>query len=346
MAIVLTVVAVGLLGVLVLQGRLLLHLRDQQSRIHRRIDDLARRAASPRRPDPLAAVPAARIAPPFALPSLAGPATSLANLLAPVKPLVLIFVDPRCGPCYPLLPDIGGWQRVDGDRLSVALVSAGTAETNRAMTAEYGIAAATVLLQREHEVADAYDVRQGPAAVLIGPDGRLHGEPVYGAHAVRRLVADALGVVAPNAPSPTIEAGPAVRLGDRLPALRRPDLAGRVVDFADLRGETTLLLFWSPGCGHCQALLPAIREWEERPDGPRLLVITSGPVGLNQAVGLRSPMVADDDGSLKRTFGVQATPSAVVVDALGFVASDVGRGANAIRDLVAQRFVSVPLAAD
>src|SRR5262249_18790145 len=142
MAIVLSVVAAGLLGVLALQGRLLLHLRDQQSRIHRRLDDLAHRAASPRRPAP----PAATIAPPFALPSLAGSVRSLATLLAPAKPLVLVFVDPRCGPCYELLPDIGGWQRVYGDRLNVAVVSAGTPATNLAMTAEYGIAAETVLL--------------------------------------------------------------------------------------------------------------------------------------------------------------------------------------------------------
>jgi hypothetical protein len=138
---------------------------------------------------------------------------------------------------------------------------------------------------------------------------------------------------------------PAARLA---PPFALPSLAGPATSLATLLApaQPLVLIFVDPRCGPCPALLPAIREWEERPDGSRLLVITSGPLGLNQAVGLRSPMVADDDGSLKRAFGVPATPAAVVVDALGIVASDVVRGANAIREVVAQRFVSAALAAD
>jgi thiol-disulfide isomerase/thioredoxin len=343
-AIVIAVVCAGLLGALALQAWLLLHLRDQQTRLHRRIDDLARRAASAgwaspaAQRAPAAAAPAAQPAPPFALPSLAGPTVSLEALLAPRMPLVLTFVDPRCGPCYELLPDIGGWQRAYGDRLGFALVSGSPPEHNRAMTAEYGIAAVTVLLQAEREVGESYGVTMAPAAVPVQPDGCMTAGPVYGTAAVRQLVADALGLAVPAAPGPAAEAAPAVGLGQPVPALRRPDLDGNSVDLGALGGEPTLLLFWSPGCGHCRDLLPDIRAWEERPDGPRLLVVTSGPVGLTRGLGLRSRMVPDDDHSLKRAFGVQATPSAVVVDALGPVASEVARGANGVRALVAQRF--------
>ena len=75
-------------------------------------------------------------------------------------------------------------------------------------------------------------------------------------------------------------------------------------------------------------------------------MVTSGPVALNTEVGLRAPMVLDDDRSIKRAFGVQATPSAVVVDALGLVASDVARGARDVRRLVADRFAPILSAAD
>jgi hypothetical protein len=67
-------------------------------------------------------------------------------------------------------------------------------------------------------------------------------------------------------------------------------------------------------------------------------VITAGPIGLNKDVGLSSAMIPDDDGSLKRTFGVTGTPAAVVIDALGIVASDVARGASAVRALGTERF--------
>ena len=328
------------------QGWLLLQLRDQQARLQLRIDDLARRAASaspaatplPRR--------ASQPAPPFALSSLAGAPTTLATLLAPRKPLVLVFVDPRCGPCYELLPDLGGWQRAYGERLAVAIVTSGAPETNRAMTADYGIAAETILVQPDQAVNIAYAIAMEPAAVLIQPNGRITAGPVYGAPEVRQLVADALGLALP-APAPlAADAQPAVRVGEPVPALRRPDLDGQVVDLGALRGESTLLLFWSPGCTHCQALLPDIRAWEGRPEGPRLLVVTSGPVALNKEVGLRAPMVLDDDGDIKRAFGVQATPSAVVVDAVGIVASEVARGARDVRALVADRFAPILRSAD
>ena len=196
------IVATGLVIMLIAlaQGWLLLQLRDQQARLQLRIDDLARRApsASP------AAAPlpgqASQPAPPFELPSLAGSSTTLATLLAPGKPLVLTFLEPPCGPCYELLPDLGGWQRVYGERLGVAIVTSGALETNRAMTAEYGIAAETILVQPDQAVNTAYAIEMEPAAVLILPNGHITAGPVYGAHGGpaargRRARAGAAGTV-------------------------------------------------------------------------------------------------------------------------------------------------------
>ena len=82
--------------------------------------------------------------------------------------------------------------------------------------------------------------------------------------------------------------------------LRRPDLDGNMIDLGERRAEPTVLLFWSPGCSHCRELLPAMREWDADPNGARMVVVTSGPAGLNREAGLRAPMILDDEGVLKR----------------------------------------------
>lgn len=265
-------------------------------------------------------------APSFDLAALGGERIKLDALLSPAKPLLLIFAEPRCGPCYELLPDIGGWQRVYGDRITVALISAGTPESNLAMTAEYGIA--HVLLQTEMEVVEAYDVRQAPAAVLIQPNGRISAGPRYGVRAVRELIAESLGLVLPEAPRrETTVAG----VGQAAPALRRPDLAGNVIDLATLRGAPTLMLFWSPGCSHCQEVLPEIKAFEQVPGHTRTVIVSRGPIALNQEAGFVSPLVLDDDEAIAKSFGVSGTPAALVLDAGGRVATPIARGATGIR---------------
>ena len=67
-------------------------------------------------------------------------------------------------------------------------------------------------------------------------------------------------------------------------------------------------------------------------------MVTAGPIGLNKEVGLRSPMIPDDDSSLKRMFGVTGTPAVVEIDALGIVASVVAREASAVWALGTDRF--------
>lgn len=341
MEIVIVAVAVVGLAAIGLLCWLVLQLVQQQDRLQHRLDGVAQRATVIQA---TAALPTGEPAPPFELPNIAGTNTPLARLLAVGKPLLLFFTDPRCSPCYALLPDIGGWLRVYGDRLSFALISGGTPEANRAMTAEYGIPPELVLLQQgEHEVADAYGVNMMPAAIVIRPDGRRSGEVAYGTRALRQLVADTIGLALPKAPDHQAEK---LRVGDRVPALRRPDLNGEAVSLGEAHGETTLLLFWSPGCTHCQGLLPDMKAWEEDPSIPNMLIVSRGPVELNRAAELRSTIVLDDDGTIGARFGVQGTPAAAVIDAMGILKSDVVGGTTAVRALVGERFALAATAAD
>jgi thiol-disulfide isomerase/thioredoxin len=152
-------------------------------------------------------------------------------------------------------------------------------------------------------------------------------------------------VLPPFIPSPSAANGhqhdhvhpPALpsRLGQLAPALKLPDLDSRVVDLADLRGASTLVLFWNPGCGFCQQMLPELKTWEaERPPtSPRILVVSTGTVEANQALGLQSPVLLDQDFSAGRAFNANGTPMAVLVDADGKIASEVAAGAPAVMAL-------------
>ncbi len=275
------------------------------------------------------AEPARKIAPKLDLVDLNGARSTLASLLAPGRPLLLAFTDPRCHPCQTLLPDIGGWQRVYGDRLTIALISTGDPQTNRLMTAGYGID--RVLVQQEHEVIDAYGLAQAPAAVLVRPDGKISSEIAYGVNAIRRLVADTLGLVVPSAPASTIQ--PAER-GQAGPPLRGIGLEGELVDLARFRGVPVVLLFWSPACTHCQDLLPGIRAVERTANRPGLIVISRGAPNLNRGIGLQSPVLLDDSHAIADAFGVGGTPAAVVIDSEGIIVSEVLRGSGQVGALL------------
>jgi thiol-disulfide isomerase/thioredoxin len=324
---------------LAMLGWLLMNVRDQQQRLSSQMDALSGRlwvqpviaaepTATPPVPDSLNLLAGTR-APDFTVDLLTGGSVTLAQLLALAKPLVLLFTDPRCGPCYELLPDLGGWQREYGDRLSFALVSAGEPKTNMAMTAEYGIH--PVLLQQEQELTEAFKLQQAPAALVILPDGVISAGPRYGAFAIRQLVADTLGLAMPPSPA---RAATVARVGQPALRLRRPDLHGQTVDIGGPNSEPTLLLFWSPGCSGCQKLLPEIQAFEPAIEQLRVVIVSRGPVGLNQEIGFRSPVVLDDDRSIAQSFGVTGTPAALLVDGRGIVATQIARGHEGVHSVL------------
>jgi hypothetical protein len=84
-------------------------------------------------------------------------------------------------------------------------------------------------------------------------------------------------------------------------------------------------------------MLPDLKACEANlsPEAPQILVISAGTVEANQALGLRSPVVLDRDFSTGRAFGAAGTPSAVLLDAQGHIASPVAIGAAAVLELAA-----------
>jgi methylamine dehydrogenase accessory protein MauD len=331
-ALVMGLVVVGLLAA---QWWFLVHLLRQNGRLLMRLEVLEQSVAQGDSAAPSAnGVSASGLAvgtqaPPFSLSGLYGETLTLEALLSADKPVMLIFTDPNCGPCNALLPEIGRWQEEYAEKLTVALISRGEPEENRTKTSEHGVQ--HVLLQEDWEMAEAYQVKGTPSALLIMPDGKVGSSVASRVEAMRSLIAH---VVRPQAPIPVTK-----KVGEVAPEVKLPDLEGDTVDLADFRGEKTLVLFWNPGCGFCQQMLPHLKEWERNPpeEAPNLFVVSAGTKEANEEMGLSSPVVLDQNFATGRAFGVGGTPSAVLVDEEGKIASEVAVGAPAVLELAGAR---------
>src|SRR5215217_6652678 len=181
-----TILGVVALAAIVIEGWLLVHLLGQNGRVLLRLDAIETMAAegglldpeAPAAPAPAPrplGLPEGSPAPAFRLEGLFGETMTLDALRAAGKPVMLVFSDPGCGPCNALLPDLGKWQREHAAKLTVALLSRGAAEANRAKATEHGLS--HVLLQKDREVAQSYQANGTPSAVIVKPDGTI-GSPV------------------------------------------------------------------------------------------------------------------------------------------------------------------------
>lgn len=348
---------IGALGLMLLaaEGWALVHLLGQNGRLLLRLDALEEalagsgaavgRTPTVPAPQPPPGLAVGSPAPAFSLSGLHGETMTLDALRAAGKPVLLIFSDPNCGPCNGLLPDIGRWQREHSGVMTVALITRGKPEANRSKSAEHGIA--HVLLQSDREVAQAYMANGTPTAILVRADGTIGSPPSPGADAIRQLVARTVGSPAPvpaaiartngngngsvdtARPAPQAPAPGATKVGQPAPTLKLPDLDGNEVDLASFKGAKTLVLFWNPGCGFCSRMLDDLKSWEAAPpaSAPKLLVVSTGTPEANRAMGLRSTVVLDQGFNGGRAFGASGTPSAVLVDAKGNLASPVAVGA-------------------
>ena len=314
------------LGLLAVQWWFLMHVLRQNGRLLVRLEALESRlpahgahdiAYSQNGTQQLAGLPVGTAAPAFSLLGLYGEKLTLEALLARDKPVVLIFTDPNCGPCTDLLPDIGRWQQEHAEKLAIALISRGTEEENRAESSKHGLT--NVLMQEDWEVAQAYQVNGTPSAVFIQANGKIGSPVVSGPEIIRTLIAQVLG--------------PATKeIGEPAPPIKLPDLSGKTVELAHFEGEETLVLLWNPGCGYCQQMLDDLRALENSSSEgtPQILVVSAGTVEVNEMMDIKSPVVLDQEFAVGRAFGSSGTPSAVLIDAQGKVASEVAVGAEAV----------------
>lgn len=130
-------------------------------------------------------------APAFEVAAYTGGTTSLADLLAYGKPLLLIFTSPKCGPCVALFEEIKDWQEAHSHQLTIALLSVGTIKENFVNVARNGLG--QVLLQEKREVAERYGAKLTPTAVLITESGKIASPLAAGKIEIRKLLSNVLG---------------------------------------------------------------------------------------------------------------------------------------------------------
>ena len=349
------IVAILALAAAVAEGWLLVHLLGQNGRVLLRLDALEAMLAEggfavPQPAEarvaeaPAAGLPEGAPAPAFRLEGLHGETMTLDAMRSAGKSVMLIFSDPTCGPCNALLPDIGKWQRDHASKLTVALLSRGSVDANRSKISEHGLS--NVLLQKDREVSNEYKAYGTPTAVIVKADGTIGSAVAGGAEAIRALVSKTTGTLpvaaAPVRQQPSANGGngaarpaappPASKVGTPAPAISLPDLDGKIVNLSDFSSKDTLVVFWNPGCGFCRRMADDLKAWEQNPPekAPQLLLVSSGTPEANRELGLTSPTVLDEGFTTGRAYGAGGTPSAVLVDAQGKIASELAVGAPGV----------------
>jgi peroxiredoxin len=351
------IVGLFVLGLVVAQWWFLVHLLRQNGRLLMRLEVLEERivsgadtALATSQNGDAAGLPVGNPAATFSLPDLYGETLTLDALRAAGKPVLLLFTEPNCGPCNALLPEIGRWQREHAEKLTISLISRGTAEENRTKSSEHGLT--NVVLQEEREVSHSYEAYGTPSVVLVHPDGRIGSPVVSGADAIRAFMAHVVdvpvqlpvqranqgepcpncGKVHATAPDARQAMPTDPKVGEPAPPVKLQDLGGETIELKGFRGEKTLVLFWNPGCGFCQQMLDDLKALETNPseEAPKILIISAGTIEANKAMNLSSPVVLDQEFAAGRAFGASGTPSAVLVDEQGKIASGVAVGASEV----------------
>ena len=358
---VISLIAVGLLAAAVVCLRRIL---DQQATVLERIEAMKRvidedyaEPAPVERADAIAPVeglPVGAPAPSFALATLDKEQVTLDDLLAYGKPVLLLFVSPNCFPCKTLLPVVRAWERDYSEQLTVALLSKGTVKENQNRLAQYG--ARHLLMQGEHSVSDDYYAKWTPAAVLISREGRIASQMTYGDEDIHALVNHTVTTgagwtadIGSSVNIPHLTVGSSLfKVGEPAPRFSLTDLQGKVISTEELLGRDTMLFFWDAGCRFCMAMSDDIKEWEEKPPkgAPRLVIIASGNEDNVRIKGkdFTSLILLDSEFDIAPMFGSKSTPSAVLIDGEGRIASSLAVGARNVLALAGVRKVELPIA--
>jgi peroxiredoxin/uncharacterized membrane protein YphA (DoxX/SURF4 family) len=129
-------------------------------------------------------------------------------------------------------------------------------------------------------------------------------------------------------------------IGASAPDFELPDVNGRNVQFEHLlaEGKPILFFFVSPNCNPCAALLPEIEAWQKELEGKiNFVFISSGKTKENSdkfADANLKQVLLQKDREVATLFGALWTPTALLINADGTIASRVAAGDAAIRELV------------
>lgn len=349
MSVILGLATVGLLAAAVY---FLKTISEQQTQIMRRIEILeltsheggGRETTRENLSNPHDGLPIGAPAPDFELPNVEGRNVAFEHLLAQAKPMLFFFVSPTCNPCAALLPEIETWQSEIGDKVNFVFVSSGKAEDNKAKFASG--AAKQILLQNDREVSTLFGAQWTPTALLINADGTIASHVAAGDTAIRELVEktkaqnlDEKFLFVANTNGSGVGNSNAPKIGEIVPEFSIDDLNGKPVNQNDFQGKKTLVAFWSTTCPFCVNMLEQLRDWDKQKgqDEPNLIVFSTGETEAHKEFDLKSPILIDEGYQTAEKFGMQGTPSAVLVNEDGKIVSETAIGADQIWALLGKK---------
>lgn len=114
--------------------------------------------------------------------------------------MVIEFMEPGCGPCKKLLPMLARWQASLAARVTIVVVSTGSAE-DVPIWEEHGVR--DVLITDSSDVFKAFRIRSTPSAVAIDPDGTVASAPAGGLHMPEVLIRSVIRRTATTQPPGT-----------------------------------------------------------------------------------------------------------------------------------------------
>ena len=128
-----------------------------------------------------------------------------------------------------------------------------------------------------------------------------------------------------GAPQPSANTGSGLaRVGGPAPGLRLPLLDGGTRELVGERGKVVLLNFWATWCVPCRDEMPELQrladDLHEQPF--TLLTIdleedSQAIAAFRQELGLRVPVLLDEDGDVAHSYGVRALPASFLIDPRG-----------------------------
>lgn len=162
--------------------------------------------------------------------------------------------------------------------------------------------------------------RSGPAEDVVLAEASM--DPAHGATDVPDT---GEGRTVPVIPDPDIP--------ERLPSFSLSALSGATVWDTDLAGRASVMVFWRPGCGHCQRLTPELAAWESL-QGPRLIVVAAcdGPTAYR--AGLPGLVLLDPGFTVGQALGAPGTPAALPLGDDGQPTGPVVAGTTAVMTLL------------
>lgn len=121
-------------------------------------------------------------------------------------------------------------------------------------------------------------------------------------------------------------------VGKLAPYFERASVAHGTVSNEDFSGEPYVLFFGDPGCSACDLMYHVLQEADQKLD---ILYIGAGDslrlVEKTDSLGFRFPIVYDPANELRELFGVDATPTSLVIGADGRVESGAAGSISAGR---------------